>query len=529
MGIISCIISTCLIKGEYMKKIAKVLILVLMLPIAWMCCACSQEPVSIKSITKTDSVGPVDTYTITYTDDTTSNFTIVNGQDGANLFNNITINDLYNQVKDSKPIGYSLIDFIDEYLDIQIDTTAIASSRALRSAVSVFVEHEVDIVDYNTVISYTPTPYGPEPNYGVKKSIVWGAGAGVIYSLDKNTGDAYIITNYHVCFGADVNAIDGIATRFITYIYGSESIDLNSLMYLQYYNNNCKEYAYLYEQYDAEGKPVIDYGFGAIEAEYVGGSETYDIAVLKVTGSELLRNSDSIAVETYNSDEVTAGCSAIAVGNPEAAGISVTDGVISLDSEYISIKISDNSIAMREFRIDTPVNIGNSGGGLFDGFGRLIGIVNARTPDTSEENVGYAIPGNVAIGVANSIIKNCDGIARKTKRIFLGVTLQVVNSRGCYDADTGLMKIKETIEVSKIEGDSIAQEVGLKKGDKLTSVEIIKPTKTISVEVNRLFTAIDFLWNTEIGDCIKFNYIRNGESGSVTTVALAEDNFNIVK
>ena len=504
--------------------------LVLILPIAWVCCACSQdEPVSIRSIEKTNSVGLVDTYTITYTDDTTSNFTIVNGEDGANLFNNITINDLYEQVKVTKPSGYSLIDFIDEYLDIQVDTTAIASSKALRSAVSIFVEHEVDIVDYNTVISYTPTPYGPEPNYGVKKSITWGAGAGVIYSLDKNTGDAYIITNYHVCFGTDVKAIDGIATRFTIYTYGGESIDLNDLMYLQYYNNDCKEYGYLYEEYDADGKPVIDYGFGAIEAEYVGGSENYDIAVLRVTGSELLKSSDCLAAEVYNSDEVTAGSSAIAIGNPDAGGISVTDGVVSVDSEYISVKISDSSVTLREFRIDTPVNSGNSGGGLFDGFGRLIGIVNAKTNDTSTENVSYAIPSNVATGIADSIITNCDGVARKTKRIFVGVTLQVVNSQGYYDADTGLMKIRETIEVAKTEGDSLAQEIGLKKGDKIISVEIIKPTKCIDVEANRLFTVIDFLWNAEEGDCVKFNYIRNGEAGSATTVALTPDNFNIVK
>ena len=470
-------------------------------------------------------MGLVDTYTITYTNNATSNFTIVNGEDGENLFNNITINDLYNQVKDSKPSGYSLIDFIDEYLDIQIDTTAIASSKALRSAVSIFVEHETDIVDYNNIISYSTTPYGLEPNYGVKKSITWGAGAGVIYSLDKDTGDAYIITNYHVCFNAGAKAEDGIATRFTTYIYGGESIDLNDLMYLQYYNNNCKDYAYLYEQYDAEGKPVIDYGFGAIEAEYVGGSETYDIAVLRVRGSELLKNSDCLAAEVHNSDEVTAGSSAIAIGNPDAGGISVTDGVVSVDSEYISVKISDSAVTLREFRIDTPVNSGNSGGGLFDGFGRLVGIVNAKTSDTSTENVSYAIPCNVATGIADSIIKNCDGEVRKTKRIFVGVTLQVVDSRGYYDTDTGLMKIKETIEVAKTEGDSLAQEIGLKKGDKITSIEIIKPTETISVQVNRLFSAIDFLWNAELGDCVKFNYTRDGVDGSVVSSALTIDNF----
>ena len=189
------------------------------------------------------------------------------------------------------------------------------------------------------------------------------------------------------------------------------------------------------------------------------------------------------------------------------------------------MQISDSAVTLREFRIDTPVNSGNSGGGLFDGFGRLIGIVNAKTSDTSTENVSYAIPSNVAIGIADSIIKNCDGTNRKTSRVFVGITLQVVNSQGYYDADTGLMKIRETIEIAKTEGDSLAQEIGLKKGDKITSIEIIKPTGTISVEVNRLFSAIDFLWKAEEGDCIKFNYTRNGVAGSVTSTALTTENF----
>ena len=510
-----------------MKKFIKALVVVMMLPIAWLCCACTKDesPISIKSIAKTDSVGLVDTYTITYTDNTTSNFTIVNGEDGENLFNNITVNDLYNQVKDSKAQGYSLIDFIDEYLDIQIDTTAIASSKALRSAVSIFVEFEVDIVDYNNITGYTMTMYGKEPTYGVKKSISLGGGAGVIYSLDKTTGDAYIITNYHVCFNTDTSAKDGIATRFILYTYGSGNIDLNNMTYLQYYNNNCKDYGYLYEQYDAQGKPVVDYGYGAIEAEYVGGSENYDIAVLKVSGSDLLKNSDCIAAEVYNSDDVTAGSRTIAAGNPAGEGISVTDGVISVDSEYISVKISDVAVTLRVFRTDTAVNNGNSGGGLFDGFGRLIGIVNARTPDTTEENIGYAIPSNIAKGIADSIIRNCDGESRKTQRIFLGVTLQVANSYGYYDSSTGLMRIKEKVEISKTEGDSLAQEIGLKKGDIITSIDIIKPDTTISIEVNRLFTAIDFLWNVEVGDCIKINYVRGEVEGSAISQAITSENF----
>lgn len=512
-----------------MKKLIKCFLIAIILPIAFICCGCvnTNENISIVDIKKTDSVGIVDTYTITYSNGDTNKFTIVNGKDGESLFNNITINDLYEQVKPSKPSGYTLIDFINEYLDIQIDSNAIASSKALRSAVSIFVEHDITIVDYNTVTGYSPVT---GKTYGVKDSIAWGGGAGVIYNLDKERGNAYIITNYHVCFSMEANAEDGIATKFTAYVYGAESIDMADLYYLPYYNNENNNLNYSSKfKFDAKGKPIIDYGYGAVEAEYVGGSEQYDIAVLKVTGSEVLKNSDCLAIDVYNSDDVSAGSTAIAIGNPDAGGISVTNGVVSVDSEYISVKISDTAVTLREFRIDTPVNLGNSGGGLFDTFGRLVGIVNAKTKDTSAENMSYAIPSNIAIRVADSIIDMCDGTNRKIKRVFLGVTLQTVNSKGQYDADTGLIRTVETVQVEKLEINSLAGSIGQQVGDILVSVEIIKSDKIITIEIDRRYKLIDAMLLVREGDCIKFNYTRSGVSGSVTTTTLTEANFIDIK
>lgn len=508
-----------------MKKFVKCLMIMLLLPIALVFVACDNKDtdgvVSIKDIERTGSIGEVvDVYTITYTNGETDTFTIVNGQDGLNLYQNITVNDLYNQVKDQKHPGYTLLDFIDEYLDIQLDSSAIASAQALRSAVSIFVEHEVQITDYDVLIQNPGGYY----TYGNKKSIAWGAGAGVIYNLDKTTGDAYIITNYHVCYSSSALAEDGIATRFTTYIYGAESIDLYDLTCLSYYNNNNSQYKNLFE-YDVDGLPIIDYGYGAIDAEYVGGSESYDIAVLKVTNSEVLKNSDCLAIDIKNSDDVTAGSTAIAVGNPDACGIAVTNGVISVDSEYIQVQI-DSVVVLREFRIDTPVNPGNSGGGLFDGKGRLIGIVNAKTTDTSVENMSYAIPANVATRIAQSIIDNCDGIKRNTNRVLIGISLETTNSRAYYDNKTGLMTIKEEVSVASVEEDSLASEIGLKIGDVITGVEIVRAAgERVSIDINRVFTLIDAMWLVREGDSIIFNYTRGGTEGSVATQALIKDNF----
>ena len=77
------------------------------------------------------------------------------------------------------------------------------------------------------------------------------------------------------------------------------------------------------------GSEVEDY---ALPATYVGGSMTYDIALVKVENNEFLKNSNATAVKIANSNNVKVGSTAIAIGNPDAGGISATAGIISVDS-----------------------------------------------------------------------------------------------------------------------------------------------------------------------------------------------------
>lgn len=525
-----------------MKKWFKYLLVLLIIPVAlFTFVGCGETGKSVVSIDKTDSVGNVDTYTITYTDGTTSNFVIANGKDGEEIYQNITLDDLYEAVKARKGLGdeYTIVDFIYEYLDVSFSASEIASSTALRSAVTVFTEHQIQIVDYNNVTGYTSDMFsGMQTNYGVKTSISWGAGAGVIYSLDKERGDAYIITNYHVCFATDTLATDGIGEKFTCFIYGSETISYEDLYYLSYYNENCKTYAKCYD-YDEAGLPIIDYGYGAISASYVGGSVDYDIAVLKIENSDILKQSDAQAVEVANSNTVTAGATAIAVGNPDACGLSVTSGVVSVDSEYINVKIGDTTSSLREFRIDTPVNSGNSGGGLFDSKGRLIGIVNAKTSSTTTENMSYAIPSNIAIGMAKSIIDNCDGaVTRKTSKVQIGITVQNTNSKAVYDDTTGLYTVKADVAIQSIVAEGVADDMGLKSGDILKSITIIRgdekkelygDLQENGVAITRLYTVVDFLLNARVGDIIQIEYSRGGVIGTAVSVALTQENFVTVQ
>ena len=225
------------------------------------------------------------------------------------------------------------------------------------------------------------------------------AGSGIIYRLNKAAGDAYIVTNYHVVFNEAFVKNGQISDDIKIYLYGQE-----------------------YSDY-------------AIPATYVGGSMNYDVAVLKVTNSELLRTSSAKEAVFADSDLITPLERAIAIGNPNGEGIAVTSGIISMTSEYIDLSITSGTTTQyRVIRTDAAINSGNSGGGLFNAKGEVIGIVHARANVSYADNVGYAIPGNLAKAVVENILDNCDGGEnRSVLRCLLGIMTTSHDSRAVYD------------------------------------------------------------------------------------------------
>lgn len=311
----------------------------------------------------------------------------------------------------------------------------------------------------------------------------YSAGSGVIYALDKEQGDALIITNYHVVYDADSRTDNGIAEEITVYLYGSELYGME------------------------------------IPATYVGGSQYYDIAVLQVEGSELLKNSDALEVSIADSDLVQEGSAAIAIGNAEGEGISVSSGIVSVASEYITMTAADNqtSVSYRVMRIDTAVNSGNSGGGLFNEAGQLMGIVNAKIIDDSVEGIGYALPSAVVVAVADNIIDYCLGTdCESVQRPMLGVMVQTVESRAEYDGESGLLSIVETVQVVSAEADQIGHV--LREGDVLVRSSLNGHTK----ELTRQYHLIDLLLTARVGDQLELTVLREGEEVTLT-IDITED------
>ncbi len=355
---------------------------------------------------------------------------------------------------------------------------AYASSSGLRSAVSIYCTFETTVGGSSF---WNPTP---------QKQTYYTTGSGVIYSLDTD-GNAFIVTNHHVVYDSDSNTDNGISEKIYIYLYGYES-----------------------EEY-------------AIPAYYVGGSANYDLAVLRVDSSNVLKSACSTggiaAVSIADSNEITPGATAIAIGNPSASelsGISVTSGIVSVDSEYITMTSSAGSgeVSFRVIRTDAPVNSGNSGGGLYNDRGELIGIVNAKISSSSVENIGYAIPSSVVRAISDNIIDYCyEQDCESVMRAIVGITLEISSYSTVYDTETGLLKRVEEVSIYDVSSGGIGENI-LKVGDIVTSVTINDKT----TEVTRQYHLIDAMLDARVGDTVTFGVLRDGEEISVS-VTITED------
>ena len=354
------------------------------------------------------------------------------------------------------------------------NSISVASSKGLRSAVSIVCKFQATVQQggWRPGSSGTTTK-----NYS-------SAGSGVIYKVDKNEGDAFIITNYHVVYDASSNTENGISDDIKVYIYGSE----------------------------IEEK--------AIEATYVGGSLYYDIAVLRIEDSEILKASSVCAVDVADSDKIVVGDSAIAIGNAQGLGISSTAGVVSVDSEYITMTAADGktSVSFRVMRVDTAVNSGNSGGGLYNDEGNLIGIVNAKIVYDGVENIGYAIPSNVAASIAENIIDYCYGTdIERVQRAIIGITVSTSDSKAVFDSNTGLIAIQETVSIYEISSGSLAE--GVLQADDVIVSATVNGNVT---EITRQHHAIDMMLDMRVGDVVTLNILRGGEEKTISITITEE-------
>lgn len=375
----------------------------------------------------------------------------------------------------------TFLDFIAEYLNYTGDELEQATS--LQSAINRSLLSAVSILTTFTIPATRPYMSDTEETY---------AGSGVIIDIDKEAGDMYVVTNGHVVYVSGAEG-DGYCDDINLYLYGSE-----------------------YASGDTEST--------AISASIVGVSLTYDIAVLKVEGSELVKNSHAVAAEWSDSETVFAGESVYAVGNPEGALLSVTTGIISRDSEYISIDMYDtlqttDDFTYRVLRTDAAINGGNSGGGLFNKNGQLVGIVNAKSIDESIDNMGYALPAATVRRVVNNMINRYEERGGETHGIYrakIGIDFQLVGSSAYFNSETNLTEIVDTVQVYSV-SEGLANGK-LAEGDIIKNIKIVSSDGTVKedVAITRFYSVSDIMLSAYEDDTVTITVSRSGSASDLS-------------
>ncbi|MGC9771244.1 Do/DeqQ family serine protease [Fervidobacterium changbaicum] len=187
------------------------------------------------------------------------------------------------------------------------------------------------------------------------------------------------------------------------------------------------------------------------DAQYIGGDEELDIAVIKIKPTK-----DLPVLEMGDSDKLQIGEWAIAIGNPLGFQHTVTVGVISATGRKIP-KPDGSGYYTNLIQTDAAINPGNSGGPLLNIYGQVIGINTAIINPTQAMNIGFAIPINVAKRFINQIIAT-----GKVEKAYLGVYVQTVTEE--LAKSLGL-KVTKGVYVSQVEKDSPAAKAGIKEGD----------------------------------------------------------------
>ena len=264
--------------------------------------------------------------------------------------------------------------------------------------------------------------------------ITSGAGSGVIISAD-----GLILTNYHVIEGATK-----ITVRL----------------------SNGSEY----------------------EGTVTGSDSESDIALIKIDAADLKHP------VIGNSDALVVGQEVVAIGNPLGElGGSVTNGIISaLDRE---VKIGGET--MNLLQTNAAVNPGNSGGGLFNLKGELIGVVNAKSSGTGIEGLGFAIPINDAMDVIMELSEY--GYVRG--RVYLGIDIREITEITMQYYYAGFTKPGMYVMSSPLNTE-------VKKYDRIVAAD--------DVEVSTLSELKAILRQHKVGDTMTLTVVRNNKNVTVT-------------
>lgn len=230
-------------------------------------------------------------------------------------------------------------------------------------------------------------------------------------------------------------------------------------------------------------------------AKLVGFDKNNDIAVLKIEAKGLT------PVTLGSSDKLEVGDEVVAIGNPLGElTFSLTKGNVSALNRAVTLS---SSVTMNLIQTDAAINSGNSGGPLFNMYGEVVGITNAKysssgySGEASIDNIGFAIPINSVQEIVSSIIEK-GYIARP----YIGVSVANVSEESqSYGMPKGAA-------IRSVEQGSPAEQAGLRANDIVTAID--GETITGFEDLKKIISA------SEPGDKLDFTVYRQGETVTIT-------------
>ena len=251
---------------------------------------------------------------------------------------------------------------------------------------------------------------------------------------------------------------------------------------------------------NSDSVKVTMYDGTSYDATIVGYDESNDIAVLKIDATGLT------PVVLGDSDKLNVGDSVVAIGNPLGElTFSLTSGAVSALNREVTLS---SNVTMDLIQTDCAINSGNSGGALFNLYGEVIGITNAKysssgsSGEASIDNIGFAIPINSVRSIVESIIKN--GYIVKP---YIGVSVEDVSSEmTSYGLPAGAV-------VRSVTDGAPAAQAGLQANDIITAVD--------GAEITGSNDLVQIVTAKKAGDTLKLSVYRQGQTLELT-VTVAE-------
>ena len=298
------------------------------------------------------------------------------------------------------------------------------------------------IVDKNENAVVEIVVSGTAQNMWGQMQLVQGAGSGVIVK-----DDGFIATNYHV-------------------IQGANKVEVTL--------------------HNGESYP----------ARIVGSDPTNDIAVIKIDAKDLT------TATIGDSSTVDVGDLAVAIGNPLGQlGGTATTGIISALDRTLDVE----GTTLTLLQTDAAINGGNSGGGLFNSKGELIGIVESKASAVGVEGLAFALPINNVSGIINDLIENGGSTQAAAGTPAVGIVISEVSEDNAqyYGLESA------GVYIAQITGEN-ARNAGFQEMDRIVSFNGTKVSSS-----NEFITLVR---KCKVGDTVTVVVSRNGQEIEIKTV-----------